>query len=90
VPIERAAQLGLGGQQAKPRVTVLLQDELRERRTQNAFAVENDDRALVGKGRDRRIGSILVGRALHHRIMRAKERPIEVNSTSKRHVEIEA
>jgi hypothetical protein len=32
----------------------------------------------------------LVGRALHHRIMRAKERPIEVNSTSKRHVEIEA
>ena len=65
VPIERGSQFGLGGQQAKSPVAVFFQDELRERRAQRAFAVENHDGALVGKARHGRIGSIGIGQAGH-------------------------
>ena len=50
--IQGAPEVGLCGQQAKPRAAIFLKDELRERRTQDAIAVENDD----GDGRRRSAG----------------------------------
>ena len=74
VPIKRAPQFGLRGEQAKSRIVVFSKDELRERRTKSAFAVENSDGMIVIKARDVRIGSIFVRRALHGVSRRPKKR----------------
>ena len=93
--IQGVAQRGLCGQQAKAGAAILLQDELREGRTQDALAVEHDDGAVIREARHCRIGSIFVRRGLHWSYPAETEAAecckwplIEVNRTSKSLVEI--
>ena len=61
--IERASENRLGREQPELRRGVMPEHKLRESCAQSTIAIEDDDRAIVGKSRNSGIVAIAIGRA---------------------------
>src|ERR1700730_11137244 len=61
MPIERRAERRLRRQQAETMISIFPQNEIGEPGTKHALAVKDDDGAVIGKRRNRRITSVTEG-----------------------------